>query len=123
MIWASATIVEPNSTIVGQAKSSLWIGKAFYETKTVFVKKDGRPYCEKCKKLGHNEKNCINNKAVSFDSSYILMKDSKGSVCAKYIGLPIFGSKNNAIWVSKTLVTNMQGSKKVWVLKRVNSLL
>ena len=51
------------------------------------------------------------------------MKDSKGSVCAKYIGLPIFGSKNNAIWVSKTLVTNMQGPKKVWVLKRVNSLL
>ena len=51
------------------------------------------------------------------------MKDSKGSVCAKYIGLPIFGSKKNAIWVPKTLVTNMQGPKKVWVPKRINSLL
>ena len=54
--------------------------KAFYDTNTVFVKKDGRPYCEKCKKMGHNEKNCTNNKVISFDSSYILMKDSKGCV-------------------------------------------
>ena len=104
MIWASAMIVEPNSTIVGQAKSSPWIGKglgyipkkgkkAFYDTKTMFVKKDGRPYCEKCKKMGHNEKNCTNNKAVSFDSSYVLMKDSKSCVSAKYVGLPIYGAK------------------------------
>ena len=60
--------------------------KTFYEIKTVFVKKDGRPYCEKCKKMGHNEKNYTNNKAISFDSSYILMKDSKGNVSAKYVG-------------------------------------
>ena len=59
----------------------------------MFVKKDRRPYCEKCKKLGHNEKNCTNNKAVSFDSSYVLMKDSKGCVSAKYVGLPIYGAK------------------------------
>ena len=97
--------------------------KAFYETKTVFVKKDGRPYCEKCKKMGHNEKNCTNNKAVSFDSSYVLMKDSKGCVSAKYVGLPIYGAKKNAIWVPKTLVTNIQGPKKIWVPKRVTSLL
>ena len=134
MIWASARIVEPNSTIVGQAKSSTWIGKvldinpkkgkkAFYETKTVFVKKNGWPYCEKCKKMGHNEKNCTNNKAISFDSSYILMKDSKSCVSAKYVGLPIYGTKMNAIWVPKILVTNIQGPKKIWVPKRVTSLL
>ena len=63
--------------------------KAFYETKTVFVKKDGRPYCENCKKLGHNEKNCTNN----FDSSYVLMKDSKSCVSAKYVGLSIYDAK------------------------------
>jgi hypothetical protein len=83
--------------------------KAFYETKTVFVKKDGRSYCEKCKKMGHNEKNCTNNKAIPFDSSYIIMKDSKDCVSAKYVGLPKYGAKKNDIWVSKTLVTNIPG--------------
>ena len=97
--------------------------KAFYDTKTVFVTKDGRPYCEKCKKMGHNEKNCTNNKAVSFDSNYVLMKDSKGCVSAKYVGLPIYGAKKNVIWVPKTLGTNIQGPKKIWVPKRVTSLL
>src|SRR6185437_3932693 len=32
--------------------------KAFYATKTTSVKKDGRPYYEKYKKMGHNKKNC-----------------------------------------------------------------
>ena len=48
-----------------------------------------------------------------FGSSYILMKDSKGCVSAKYVGLPIYGAKKNAIWVPKTLVTNIQGPKKI----------
>ena len=87
------------------------------------MKKDGRSYCEKCKIVGHIEKNCTNKKAISFDSSYILMKDSKGSVSAKYVGLLIFGAKKNAIRVPKTLVTNIQGPKKIWVPKRVTSLL
>ena len=97
--------------------------KAFYATKTTFVKKDGRPYYEKCKNIGHNEKSCTNKKAIFFDSSYIRMRDSKGTVCAKYVGLPIFGARKNAIWVPKTLVTNIQGPKKIWVPKRVTSLL
>ena len=87
------------------------------------MKKVGQPYCEKFKSICHNEKNCTNKKAISFDSSYILMKDYKGSVSAKYVGLPIFGAKKNAIWVLKTLVTNIHGPKKIWVPKRVTSLL
>ena len=51
------------------------------------------------------------------------MKDSKGCVSAKYVGLPIYDAKKNAIWVTKTLVTNIQGPKKIWVPKRVTSLL
>jgi hypothetical protein len=51
------------------------------------------------------------------------MNDSKGTVSAKYVGFPIFGAKKNVIWVHKTLVTNIQGPKKIWVPKRVTSLL
>ena len=89
------------------------VKKTFYATKTTFMKKDGRPYCKKCKNIDHNEKNCTNKKVISFDSSYILMKDSKGSVSAKYVGLPILGAKKNAIWVPKALVSNIQGPKKI----------
>ena len=96
---------------------------AFVQTRTTFVKASGVSFCENCKNLGHDEKNCTNKKAISFDSSYILMKDSKGCVSAKYVGLPIYGAKKNAIWVSKTLVTNIQGPKKIWIPKRVTSLL
>ena len=73
--------------------------------------------------MGHNQKNYTNNKAISFDSSYVLMKDSKSCVSAKYVVLPIYRAKKNAIWVPKTLVTNIQGPKKIWVPKRVTSLL
>ena len=66
---------------------------AFVQIRTTFVKDSGILFCENCKNLGHDEKNCTNKKAISFDSSYILMKDSKGSVSAKYVGLLIFGAK------------------------------
>jgi FtsZ-binding cell division protein ZapB len=97
--------------------------KAFVHTKTTFVKSSGKSYCEKCKKVGHVEKNCTNMKVISFDSSYILMRNSNGNVSAKFVGIPIDGAKKNAIWVPKVLVTNVQGPKKVWVPKRVVSLL
>ncbi|PVH64300.1 hypothetical protein PAHAL_2G231700 [Panicum hallii] len=67
--------------------------------------------------------NCTNMKVISFDSSYILMRNSNGNVSAKFVGIPIDGAKKNAIWVPKVLVTNVQGPKKVWVPKRVVSLL
>ena len=39
-------------------------------------------------------------------------------VKAKFIGAPIMGSKKKAIWVPKTLVTNLQGPKQVCVPKK-----
>jgi hypothetical protein len=62
-------------------------------------------------------------KVISFDSSYILMRNSNGNVSAKFVGILIDGAKKNAIWVPKVLVANVQGPKKVWVHKRVISLL
>ena len=93
------------------------------QTKTTFVKSSGKSYCEKCKNVGHVEKNCTNKKVISFDSSYILMINSNGNVNAKFVGIPIDGAKKNVIWVPKVLVTNIQGPKKIWVPKRVTSSL
>jgi hypothetical protein len=51
------------------------------------------------------------------------MRNSNGNVSAKFVGIPIDGAKKNAIWVPKVLVANVEGPKKVWVPKRVISLL
>ena len=48
---------------------------------------------------------------------YVLSHNAKG-VHAKFVGTSIVGSKKKAIWVPKTLVTNIQGPKQVWVPKR-----
>ena len=70
---------------------------AFVHTWTTFVKASGVSYCENCKNLGHDEKNCTNKKAISFDPRYVRFKNSKGCVSAKVIGIPINGAKKNAI--------------------------
>jgi hypothetical protein len=94
---------------------------AFATHKTSFVKDNGR-FCNRYKKIGHIEKYCKNknkNKnanvsSIKFDSCYLLTKDANG-VKAKFIGTPIVGSRKKAIWVSKTLVTNLQEPKQVWI--------
>jgi hypothetical protein len=47
----------------------------------------------------------------------MLIKGANG-MKAKFIGTPIVGLKKKAIWVLKTLVTNLQGPKQVWVPKK-----
>ena len=96
---------------------------AFVPHKTSFVKNNGR-FCNRCKQVGHVEQYCKNNKnkqqnvsSIRFDSCYMLTKGVNG-VKAKFIGAPIVGSKKKAIWVPKSLVTNLQGPKQVWVPKK-----
>jgi hypothetical protein len=73
--------------------------------------------CRKCKaKVDVNHK-CKSKKAVSLDPCYILKKDSKGVVCAQYVGRSLSSSKKKSIWVPKILVTNIEGPKKNWVAK------
>ena len=100
-------------------------GKAAFATpKASFVKSNGR-FCNRCKQVGHLEQSCIKNKnkinanvsSIRFDSWYMLVKGANG-VKAKLIGTPIVGPKKKAIWVTKTLVTNLQGPKQVWVPKK-----
>jgi hypothetical protein len=47
----------------------------------------------------------------------MLVKGANG-VKDKFIGILVVGPKKKAIWVPKTLVTNLQGPKEVWVPKK-----
>jgi len=88
--------------------------KAFATHKTTFVKSNGR-YCNRCKQVGHLELNCnkmYKNKKIAnvpyipFGPCYVLTKGEK-CVYAKFVGTPIVGPKKKAIWVPKSLVTNL----------------
>jgi hypothetical protein len=91
---------------------------AFVTPKASFVKGNGR-FCNRYKQVGHIKQYCMTNKnkqhnisSIRFDSCYMLVK-GVNSVKAKFIGTPIMGPKKKAIWVLKTLVTNLQGLKQV----------
>jgi hypothetical protein len=51
----------------------------------------------------------------TFDASYVLTNKS-GKVVAKYVGGKHKGSKT-CVWVPKVLVSNVKGTKTVWVPK------
>ena len=95
---------------------------AFAPHKTSFVKNNGW-FCISCKQVGHKEHQCTNKSknanvsSIKLNSSNMLIKGTNG-VKAKFIGKPWMGSKKKAIWVPKSLVTNLQGPKEVWVSKR-----
>ena len=94
---------------------------AFAPHKTSFVKNSGR-FCTSCKQVGHIELKCMNRKSqanvssIKLDSFYVLTKGTNG-VKAKFIGAPWMGSRKKVILVPKSLVTNLQGPKQVWVIK------
>ena len=94
----------------------------FAPHKTSFVKNNGRFYTS-CMQVGHIEQKCMNkskNANVSFiklDSFYMLTKGTNG-VKDKFIVAPWMGSKKKAIWVPKSLVTNLKGPKQVYVPKK-----
>ena len=58
-----------------------------------------------------------NVSSIKLDSFYVLTKGTNG-VKAKFIGAPWMGSKTKAIWVLKSLVTNLEGPKQFWVPKK-----
>ena len=51
-----------------------------------------------------------------FDASYVLMRNKFERVVALYVG-PHHKKSKTYVWVPKCLVTNMRGSKQIWVLK------
>jgi hypothetical protein len=84
---------------------------AFANHKISFVRNNGR-YCKSCKQVGHIEQQCMNKSknynvsSIKLDILYVLTKNANG-MKAKFIGAPWMGSKKKAIWVPKSLVTNL----------------
>ena len=55
-----------------------------------------------------------------FDGKYFLLRKIKGKVKAKFIGKQAKEDKNKLLkqlWISKALVTHVQGPKYAWVPK------
>jgi hypothetical protein len=97
---------------------------AFVKKKTMFVKECDK-VCHKCHNKGHVKKKCSKFKNVSlscFEHCYVLSHNAK-SVHAKFVGTSIVGTKKKAIWVPKSLVTNIQGPNKFGYLKEIDFLL
>jgi hypothetical protein len=95
---------------------------AFAPHKISFVKNNGH-FCTSCKQVGHIEQKYINKKSqanvssIKLDSFYVLTKGTN-DVHDEFIGAPKMGSKKKVIWVPKSLVTNFQRPKQVWVSKK-----
>jgi hypothetical protein len=64
-----------------------------------------------------NKKSKANVSSIKLDSFYVLTKGTNG-VHVKFIGTSWMGLKKKVIWVPKSLVTNLQGPKQVWVSKK-----
>jgi hypothetical protein len=69
-----------------------------------------------------NHLSCANTSYIShmsyhdFDASYVLMRNKFGKVVALYIW-PHHKRSKTCVWLLKCLVTNMRGSKQIWVHK------
>ena len=103
MLWSSGKI----QSLLGESKilneqRRPWIhsqeGKgSLCSNKDHFCEGYWCSFCENYKNFGHDEKNCTNKKAISFDPRYVLFNNSKGFVSVKFVGIPINGAKKNAI--------------------------
>ena len=80
--------------------------------------KDKNWICYTCHEKGHISKNCpMGNisKPIFFDEHYLLRKVRSSNIVANIVSLSNVNDK--AIWVPKSLMTNIQGTKMVWVPK------
>jgi hypothetical protein len=69
--------------------------------------KGNSQFCNRCKQVEHIEQYYKTNKnkqpnvsSIRFDSCYMLVEGANG-VKAKFIGIPIVGSKKKVIWVQR----------------------
>jgi hypothetical protein len=98
--------------------------EAFIPKKRIFVtsnvtyeEEEEVKMCHKCKAKVLVNHQCKSKKTVSLDPSYILKENSKGVVCAQYVGRSLGSSKKKSISMPKSLVTNIEGPKKIRIPK------
>jgi hypothetical protein len=95
---------------------------AFAPHNISFMKNNGR-FCTSSKQVGQKDHDCktknknANVSSIKLDSFYVLTKSTNG-VKANFIGAPWMGPRKKANLVPKSLVTNLQGPKEVWVPKK-----
>jgi hypothetical protein len=76
--------------------------------------------CHKCKEKVDVNHQCKIKKTVSLDPSYILKKDSKGVVCAQYVGCSLGSSKRNLFGCQKFWSLTLKDPRKFGYLKQSN---
>jgi hypothetical protein len=91
--------------------------RIFVTSNVTYEEEEEVKMCHKCKAKVDVNHQCKSKKTVSLNPSYILKKDSKVVVCAKFVGRSLGCNKKKSIWVPKILVTNIEGPKKIWVPK------
>ena len=92
-----------------------------------FVKEVGS-YCQHCNITGHHTRECpipsrplpklpCNYRSMFNNNHFLLLKNSKGKVAARFIGTKAKVNHPRQIWVPKALVTHVIGPKLAWVPK------
>ena len=98
------------------------------EIKMCFIKEVGS-YCQHCEVTGHHTRECPipskplptlppKYKSTFHDHHFLLHKLKNGKVMAKFIGTQAKGKLPKQLWVPKSLVSHMKGTKLAWVPKQ-----
>ena len=87
------------------------------------------PYCQHCQVTGHHTRECplpnislptIPRNSTMYENNHFLLSKVKGQVKARFIGKLTKNDRTRLpkqLWVSKALITHVQGPKLGWVPK------
>jgi hypothetical protein len=92
----------------------------FVNSNVSFEEEEKVKMCHKCKAKVDVNHQCKIKKTVSLDPSYILKKDSKGVVCAQYVGCSLGSSKRNLFGCQKFWSLTLKDPRKFGYLKQSN---
>jgi len=114
---AAGSLKKPTRSTLAP-KRDIDVQKPKRQVKSTFVKLKHRT-CYTCRAKGHMSKDCpngkvFNSKLVQYDFAR-LGRDKMSTYATKVIQSP--NASIRAIWVPKSIVTNVIGSNKIWTPK------